>query len=30
LALQVLDRDSFRGLRKEGGAIDQRFVGIWQ
>jgi hypothetical protein len=25
---QVLDRDWFRGLLKEGGAIDQRFVGI--
>src|SRR3954453_3816750 len=28
MGLQVLDRDWFRGLLKEGGAIDQRFVGI--
>jgi hypothetical protein len=28
MGLQVLDCDWFRGLLKEGGAIDQRFVGI--
>ncbi len=28
MGLQVLDRDWFRGLLKEGGAIDQRFVGF--
>src|SRR5258708_14670601 len=28
MGLQVLNPDWFRGLLKEGGAIDQRFVGI--
>jgi hypothetical protein len=28
MGLQVLGHDWFRGLLKEGGAIDQRFVGF--
>jgi hypothetical protein len=28
MRLQILDRHRLRGLLKEGGAVDQRFVGI--